>query len=403
MNQELEQIQRQEQELLLHTYARYPVCVESARGCRLFDSQGGEYLDLLAGISVCNLGHCRQELQQVLQEQAGKLVHISNLFYQRPQLELAKALLQAAGLERAFFCNSGAEANEAAIKLARRYFQVHKQKNRYRIITLEGSFHGRTLATLAATGQPGLKQGFEPLPEGFSSIPAEDLKALEQALQQDTAGLLLEVIQGEGGVRPLSREYLLEAQSLCRDRGILFMIDEVQTGMGRTGRIWAYEHYDLQPDIVTTAKALANGLPLGAMLASKEVAQGFSPGSHATTFGGGALVCKVASKVLEILQQEGLVQEASQKGEYFRQGLLKLKSEYPAQILEVRGLGLMLGVELGREPKRVWQRLLEKGFVCNLAQGQVLRLLPPLVISRQEMDSFCQALGEVLGEEHKAE
>ncbi|MFP4392185.1 MAG: aspartate aminotransferase family protein [Desulfohalobiaceae bacterium] len=399
MNQELENIQSQEQELLLHTYSRYPLYVDSAQGCSLFDSRGREYLDFLAGISVCNLGHCPPELQQVLQEQAGRLVHVSNLFYQRPQLKLAKALLQSTGLKRAFFCNSGAEANEAAIKLARRYFQIYKGQKRNRIITLQGSFHGRTLATLAATGQSGLKQGFDPLPEGFTTIPAHDLQALKQALKQDTAGLLLEIIQGEGGVRPLGAEYLQGAQRLCREQGVLFMVDEVQTGMGRTGRMWAYEHFGLEPDILTTAKALANGLPLGAMLAREEVARGFSPGSHATTFGGGALVCEVACKVLEILQQQGLVQQAEQKGGYFRQRLLEIQAHYPEQILEVRGLGLMLGVELGKEPHMVWQRLLDKGFVCNLAQGKVLRLLPPLVISELEMEAFCKALEEILGQE----
>ncbi|MFP4213211.1 MAG: aspartate aminotransferase family protein [Desulfohalobiaceae bacterium] len=397
MKQELEHIKDQEQKLLLHTYARYPLYVESARGCSLYDPSGREYLDLLAGISVCNLGHCRPELQQVLHEQAGRLVHVSNLFYQKPQLNLAQALLESCGLHRAFFCNSGAEANEAAIKLARRYYQVHKSQNRQRIVSLQGSFHGRTLATLAATGQPGVKQGFEPLPEGFCAVPAEDIDALDQALEQDTAGLLLEVVQGEGGVRPLSREYLQQAQMMCEERDILLMLDEVQTGMGRTGRMWAHEHFGLKPDILTTAKALANGLPLGAMLAREEAAQGFGPGSHATTFGGGALVCEVASKVLQILQEEDLVRQAAEKGEYFMQQLSRLQSRFPELIRELRGLGLMLGVELGAEqPQRIWQGLLEKGFVCNLSQGNVLRLLPPLVISRQEMDCFCQALAQVL-------
>lgn len=396
MDLNLQKIQKDEQDLLCATYARYPLYLDRALGCSLFDSQGREYLDLLAGISVCNLGHCRPELQQVMQEQAGQLVHVSNLFYQKPQLELAQAILKTCSLQRVFFCNSGAEANEAAIKLARRYQQVHKGQKRFEIITLQGSFHGRTLATLAATGQPNLKQGFEPLPEGFRTVPPNDLQALQTVLDVNSAGLLLEVVQGEGGVRPLSREYLQGAQDLCRSCGAVFMLDEVQTGLGRTGEMWAHQHFDLDPDILTTAKALANGLPLGAMLAKDEVSQGFSPGSHATTFGGGALVCKVACRVLQILQGENLVQEARQKGEYFRQGLSQVQRSFPEQIQDVRGLGLMLGVELGHEPKKVWERLLEKGFVCNLAQGNVLRLLPPLVISRPEMDSFCRALSEVL-------
>ncbi len=398
MDLNLQKIQKDEQGLLCPTYARYPLYLDRALGCSLFDSQGREYLDLLAGISVCNLGHCRPELQQVMQEQAGQLVHVSNLFYQKPQLELAQAILKTCSLQRVFFCNSGAEANEAAIKLARRYQQVHKGQKRFEIITLQGSFHGRTLATLAATGQPNLKQGFEPLPEGFKTVPPNDLQALQAVLDLNSAGLLLEVVQGEGGVRPLSGEYLQGAQDLCRSCGAVFMLDEVQTGLGRTGEMWAHQHFDLDPDILTTAKALANGLPLGAMLAKDEVSQGFSPGSHATTFGGGALVCKVACRVLQILQEENLVQEARQKGEHFRQGLSQVQRSFPEQIQDVRGLGLMLGVELGHEPKKVWERLLERGFVCNLAQGNVLRLLPPLVISRPEMDSFCCALSEVFSE-----
>ena len=274
MSKDFETLKALEERVLCHTYGRYPLAVDRAEGTRLFDPQGREYIDLLAGISVTNLGHCRQELVDALAVQAGRLWHVSNLFYQEPQLDLAKALLGTCALDKVFFCNSGAEANEAAIKLARRYMRKVKGREAFEIITLSGSFHGRTLATLTATGQAKIKDGFAPLPEGFVTVPWQDMDALEAAMGPATAAVLVEVVQGEGGVRPMGREYARAVERLCRKHDVLFMVDEVQTGLGRTGRFWAHQHYDLDPDVITSSKSLANGLPMGAMLAKDEAAQG---------------------------------------------------------------------------------------------------------------------------------
>jgi acetylornithine aminotransferase len=392
----LASLQERESRVLCNTYTRYPLDVIRASGTRLFDSAGREYLDLLAGISVCNLGHCHPELAGVMREQAEKLIHVSNLFYQEEQLELAERLLATCDLDRVFFCNSGAEANEAAIKLARACMQKVRGGEAYEIVTLQGSFHGRTLAALAATGQDKVKQGFDPLPDGFVIVPPEDPHALESALSERTAAVLLETIQGEGGVRPLSAEYLRQVQLMCRERSILFMIDEIQTGMGRTGAMWSYQNEGLDPDVVTVAKGLANGLPMGAVLAREETAAGFGPGAHATTFGGGALVSAVASRVLDIMERDGLCARAAEIGSFARSELSRLQRKYPDTVTQVRGAGLMLGVELAFPAQDVWRRLLEKGYVCNVTQQTVLRLLPALIMEKEEIADFVRALDEVL-------
>ena len=396
MNPSLAAFQEREQRVLCHTYGRYPLAVVKASGCMLYDPDGREYLDLLAGIAVCNLGHSHPELVTVMREQAERLVHVSNLFYQEEQLVLAEALLATCTLDKVFFCNSGAEANEAAIKLARRYMRKVKGREAYEVISLAGSFHGRTLATLTATGQDKVKDGFEPLPEGFSIVPFGDFPALERAVSGKTAAVLLEVIQGEGGVRPLETEYLQSVQALCREQGVLFMIDEVQTGMGRTGRFWAHEHAGARPDVITTSKALANGLPMGAMLCTDEAAQGFAPGSHATTFGGGPVPSAVASKVIEILLRDNLVHRAEALGELAQGMFRNVQATYPDRIVNVRGRGLMLGIELAFPGQEVWRKLLEAGFVLNLTQDRVLRLLPPLVITEADLRRFSLALGDAL-------
>ena len=396
MQTDLQSLQDQEAQVLCTTYNRYPIAVESAQGSRLYTPEGQSYVDLLAGISVCNLGHCPPELTKVVQHQAERLVHVSNLFYQRPQLALAQKLLATCSLERAFFANSGAEANEAAIKLARRYMQTVCSREAYEVITLHGSFHGRTLATLTATGQEGIKKGFAPLPQGFVNVPPHDLDALENTISQTTAGVLLEIVQGEGGVQPLSNEYLQGVQAMCRRHGVLFMIDEVQTGMGRTGRMWAHQHADLAPDVITCAKALANGLPMGAMLCTKEAARAFDAGAHATTFGGGALVAAVADKVLDILEQTRLVERSAEEGDRLKKALRELQVTYPQHIREVRGLGLMLGIEFTAGAKAIWETLLDKGYVCNLTQGTTLRLLPPLTTDREDLDGFVHTLESIL-------
>jgi len=391
-----DQAKKREGELLMSTYARYPLLISRGQGSSLFDDQGRPYTDLLAGIAVCNLGHCHPELAEVICRQSEKLIHVSNLFYQEEQLSLAERLLSTCHLDRVFFCNSGAEANEAAIKLARAYMRSAAGREAYEIISLDGSFHGRTLATLTATGQAKIKDGFGPLPEGFSSVPAEDIGALESTISDRTAGVLLEVLQGEGGVRNLSRDYLLGVEQVCRNRNILFMIDEVQTGMGRTGQMWAYQRFGLTPDVVSVSKALANGLPMGALLASHEASRGFGPGSHATTFGGGALVSAVAEKVLEIISRDGLLERAETVGAQALSLFSQLQASRPSQIAQVRGAGLMLGIELAADGSRVWKELFERGFICNLTQQRVLRLLPPLTIEPDALERFTDCLDEIL-------
>lgn len=397
MSSILEKLKEREAKLLCRTYSRYPIAVARGKGARLWDFDGKEYVDLLAGIAVVGVGHANEEIAEVMAAQARKLVHVSNLFYQEEQLDFAEKLLSTCHAGKAFFCNSGAEANEAAIKIARRYQRQVQGKDAWEIITLDNCFHGRTLATLSATGKH--TEGFEPLPEGFRRVPWGDLDALEASITPHTAAVLVEAIQGEGGVFPLGREYARNIEALCRKHGVLFMCDEVQAGMGRSGKFWAFQHYDLTPDVVTSAKALANGLPLGAMLVTDEVAQGFDYGSHATTFGGGALVTAVGSKVLDIMRRDRLAERAADLGERARARFRALGETVPGTIRDVRGLGLLIGVDLALSPEQaqaVWTTLLERGYILNLTHGTVLRLLPPLTIDETDLVAFTAALEAVL-------
>jgi acetylornithine aminotransferase len=396
MSEAFDALKAREQASVMSTYGRYPLAVASAGGCRMRDLDGREYVDLLAGIAVCNLGHCHPEVADVVAQKARELVHVSNLFYQREQVELAEALKATCHMGKVFFCNSGAEANEGAIKLARRYMRTVKNRDAYEIITLTKSFHGRTLATLTATGQDKIKFGFDPLPEGFTTVAAGDIEALRAAVSDKTAAVLLECIQGEGGVKPFPKAYLEAVQALCRERDILFMIDEVQTGMCRSGRFWAFQNYGLTPDVFTCSKALANGLPMGAVLATDEVAAGFAPGSHATTFGGGALVAAAASKTIEIMNRDKLAERAQRLGDFAKALFAEVAERRPGKIADIRGLGLMLGIELTFPGADVWKALLDKGFVCNLTQDTVLRLLPPLVVEQDDLKAFAEALEAIL-------
>lgn len=396
MSEAFEKIKRAEEKLLCRTYSRYPVAITRGAGSRLWDVDGKEYVDLLAGIAVEGLGHCNPELCEVLEIQARKLWNISNLFYQEEQLDLAKILLSTSHHDKAFFCNSGAEANEAAIKIARRYQQRVKNTERYEIITFSHAFHGRTLATLAATGQEKYLDGFSPRTDGFVQVAWHDIEALKKAVTDKTAAVLIEIIQGEGGVNCLSPEYVEQVQELCRKNGILFMVDEVQAGLCRSGKWWAFQHYDVRPDVITNAKALANGLPLGCMMTTDEIAKAFVPGSHATTFGGGALVTKAGAKVLEIMERDKLAERAEHLGNYLETNIMALKSPW---IKEVRGFGLLRGIQLTcseESAKTLWNSLIEEGIVINLTQGTVLRLLPALTISEQELGHFIQILDKLL-------
>lgn len=396
MSDAFDTIRAEEERLLCRSYSRYPLAIVRGEGARLWDADGREYVDLLAGIAVAGLGHCNPEVNAALEAQARKLWHVSNLFYQEEQLELARRLLSTTHHGKAFFCNSGAEANEACIKLARRYMRKVQRRDAFEIITLSGCFHGRTLGTLAATGRESLSDGFTPLPEGFRQVPACDLDALAAAMTPATAAVLLECVQGEGGIVPLPADYLRGVEALCRERGVLLLCDEVQCGMGRTGRFWAFQHAGLTPDAISVAKSLANGLPMGAMLATDEAARGFEPGSHATTFGGGALTSAVAAKVVEILLRDDIPARAARLGAALMDRLRALQARLPEKIREVRGAGLMIGVELAVDGKPVWEELIRRGFICNLCHGMTLRLLPPLTIPEVDLDSFAVTLEDIL-------
>ncbi|BBD08033.1 aspartate aminotransferase family protein [Desulfovibrio ferrophilus] len=391
-----EELKEKDSKYICNTYGRYPLAIARGEGCRLYDLDGREYIDLLAGIAVVNLGHGNPALLETINTQYKKLVHVSNLFYQEEGPTLAEKLTATCGADKVFFCNSGAEANEAAIKLARRYMRTVAKRDAYEIITLEGSFHGRTMATMTATGQAHFSKHFQPLPGGFTSVPFGDLKAMAEAIGPQTAGVLIEVIQGEGGIRPLSEEYLLGLEKLCVERDVLFMIDEVQTGMCRTGKFWAHQEFGLAPDIFTTAKPLANGLPMGAMFATVEAAQGFEPGTHATTFGAGALTAAVASKVVDIMLEDDLAGRAAEVGDYAQSLFRAVQNKHPEKIAEVRGRGLMLAIELSCDGADIWKALIGKGFILNLTQGNVLRMLPPLVIEKADMEHFARTLEEIL-------
>jgi acetylornithine aminotransferase len=396
MSERFEALKAREESLLCRTYGRYPISVVKGCGSRLWDVDGREYVDLLSGIAVTSLGHSNEELAEVAAAQARKLVHVSNLFYQEEQLDLAEKLLSTSHCTKAFFCNSGAEANEAAIKLARRYMQRVQGREAYEIITLSGAFHGRTLATVAATGQARFQDGFHPMPEGFRQVPTGDIEALRAAIGPRTAGVLVEVVQGEGGVCPLDPDHARAVQALCREKGVLFMTDEIQAGMCRTGRFWSFQNYGLEPDIVSCAKALANGLPMGAMMTTDEVARGFVAGSHATTFGAGALVSAVAARTVEIMLRDDLAGRAATEGSRIMGRFRAMGEKLPGTIDHVRGLGLMIGVVLAFPGKEVWQALIDRGFICNLTQDCVLRLLPALTIPRADLDAFADALEDIL-------
>jgi acetylornithine/N-succinyldiaminopimelate aminotransferase len=381
--------------VMANTYARYPLTLVKGRGCTLVDDKGKAYTDFIAGIAVCNLGHAHPELAAALSEQAGILWHVSNLFYTLPQTELAAKLVAHSFADRVFFANSGAEANEAAIKLARKYFKEKNDPDRFRVVSMQQSFHGRTMGTLSATGQEKVRKGFDPILEGFDFVPFNDIEALRAAVGPKTCAVMLEPIQGEGGVICPDGDYLQKVRSVCDETGCLLIFDEVQTGMGRTGKLFAHEHFGVTPDIMTLAKALGNGLPIGAMLATENAAAAFSPGAHATTFGGTPLVTSVALKVLEIMIGGDLLRKAGETGRYLRSRLDALKAKCPA-IKDVRGYGLLVGVELDRPGAEVVKACLQRGYLINCVQDTVLRLAPPLIISREEIDGLCNALEEIV-------
>jgi acetylornithine/N-succinyldiaminopimelate aminotransferase len=389
-----EQLIREGKEVLANTYARNPILLVRGDGATVWDSNGKEYLDFVAGIAVCNLGHCHPKVVQALKEQAKQLIHCSNLYYIGPQVELAKRLCEHSFGDRVFFCNSGAEAIEAAIKLARKYSQKHYGPERYEIITMENSFHGRTMGALSATGQKKFHKGFEPLLPGFTYCPFDDLEAVAQAIGPQTCAVMVEPIQGEGGVILPSPDYLKGLRQLCDQTGLLLIYDEVQVGMGRTGRLFAYEHYATPPHIMTLAKSLANGVPIGAAVATNAVAEAFVPGDHASTFGGNPLATAAGCSVIDTLIEDGILENCEVMGRYLLQGLLALKGQY-AFIKAVRGKGLIIGCELEIEGKEIVERCMAKGILINCTAGKVLRFIPPLIITPGEIDRLLTCLDEV--------
>lgn len=376
---------------IMGTYAQAPIVIEEGNGIVLTDNTGKTYLDMVSGIAVNSLGYRHPAIVNAIQEQAEKLIHISNLYWNIPQIELAEKLCKATGLGKAFFCNSGAEANESAIKLARKY-----GKGRSTIISMVQSFHGRTLGALKATGQTKYQKSFEPLPGGFKYAEANNIDMLDSMIDDDTCAIMLEVIQGEAGIISLDEAYLKHVEKVCADNDILFIIDEVQTGMGRTGYAFAHQKYDLHPDIVTMAKAIAGGVPMGAMLAKDNVAAAFAPGDHASTFGGNPLAAHTACAVADIIFDEAFLADVREKGDYFAQRLAECVDG--KKVLEVRGRGLMLGLLLAddQKPGDYVAKAAEEGLLICTAGKQVMRFVPPLVITKEEIDMVIEILKKVL-------
>lgn len=394
------EIMQQADQVIAKTYKRFPVVLSKGSGCTLTDAEGRSYTDFVAGIAVCNLGHAHPAVTKALITQAQTLWHVSNLYYTMPQVELATWLVKNSFADRVFFCNSGAEANEAAIKLARKYFNDRGQNQRFRIITMEQSFHGRTMGTLSASGQDKIKKGFDPVLDGFDFVPFNDAAALREKIGPDTCAVMIEPVQGEGGVRCPDPDYLKAVRQICDKNGILLVFDEIQTGMGRTGTLFAYQNFGIEPDIMTLAKALANGLPIGAMMAREQVADAFGPGAHATTFGGTPIVTAAALEVCKTLLEGKVLEQSRKKAIYFREKLLDLKQRHDA-IIDVRGLGLLLGIKLNFNAESMVSQCMQQGFFINCIQENILRFVPPLIIEKAEIDALVDCLDGLLRENNK--
>ncbi|WP_042702867.1 acetylornithine transaminase [Methanobrevibacter arboriphilus] len=376
---------------IMQTYGRQPIALTHGNGATIWDADGNEYLDFFAGIAVNVLGQSHPKVIEAIQKQAEKLIHVSNVYYTEEQVKLAKKLAEITIFDRIFFANSGAEANEGAIKLARKF------TGKGEIIATNNSFHGRTLVTVTATGQDKYKEPFKPLPSGFIHVPFGDSKAIANAITDDTAAVLIEAIQGEGGIVVPPKMYLKEVEAICREKGVLFILDEVQTGFGRTGEMFAYELFGIKPDIMTIAKALGNGYPIGGLLARGEVAEGFDYGDHGSTFGGNPLGCAVALTVIETIKDESLLENSKNLGNYLKNEFINLNEKYDF-IIDVRGFGLFLAIELDRDSSEITNKMRERGFLINSTAGNVLRFAPPLIITKEEIDKMILALDQVFSE-----
>ena len=387
----------QDHKYFMPVFSRYPLVLSHGEGPYVFDTDGKKYLDFLAGIAVNILGHAHPTLVKAVCEQAGKLIHCSNLYYTEPQVLLIEKIAKLSNLDKVFIANSGAEANEGAMKLARKYGKM-QGGDKFEIVTAEHSFHGRTLATLTATGQPKYQEGYEPLPGGFRYVPFNDKKALASAVSARTCAVMIEPVQGEGGIHVPIDGYLQYAREICDKYGALLIFDEIQSGMGRTGTFLACQGYGVKADIVTLAKGLAGGVPIGAFMATEKVAAAFAPGDHGSTFGGNPLACAAALAVLEVLEKENLSANAVTMGNYLMSQLAGLKKKYPALIREVRGKGLMVGAELSKPGREVVDRCLKQGTIINCTAGNVLRFVPPLNIERNHVDEVIAILDDVLAQ-----
>lgn len=390
-----EQVFQTDKEYYMPVFARYPLILDHGEGPYVFDTDGKKYIDFLAGIAVNVLGHAHPKLVAAISEQAGKLIHCSNLYYTEAQATLAKTLVQLSGLNKVFFGNSGAEANEGAIKLARKYGKTISA-DKFEIITASEGFHGRTLLTLTATAQPKYQKGYEPLPGGFRYVPYNDLAALTALVSEKTCAVMLEPIQGEGGINTPDAEYLAQVRQLCDKYGALLIFDEIQTGIGRTGKMFAYQHSGIKPDIVTLAKGLGGGVPIGAFIASDKVAAAFGAGDHGSTFGGNPLACAAANAVLGVIAEENLLENVMMVGQYLQAELNKLQLKYPQLITEVRGMGLMLGAKLTKPGRDIVNQCMEQGAIINCTAGDVLRFVPPLNITKAHVDEVITILDKVL-------
>ena len=393
----LQEIIRQEKEYIMQTYNRLPVCLVKGKGFKVWDINGKEYIDMVAGLAVANVGHSNYKVVCAIRNQAKKLIHVSNLYYTIPQIKLAKQLTEISFKGKCFFANSGAEANEAAIKLARKYSKVKFGQGRFNIITMEGSFHGRTLATVTATASEKFHKDFDPLMPGFIYVPFNDIEAVKKAINESVCAVMVEPIQGEGGINIPRDDYMAGLRKLCDENKLLLILDEVQTGFGRTGKMFAYQHSNIEPDIMSLAKALGGGLAIGAVIAKDNVAEVFSHGTHASTFGGNPVIASAGLATIEVIREEKLIANAVNMGEYLIKKLLELKNKYDF-ITDVRGKGLMIGMELNFPGQKIVEGCLKKGLLINCTVERVLRFLPPLSITKKYIDKAIKILEEVFNE-----
>jgi predicted acetylornithine/succinylornithine family transaminase len=394
------QIIEQSEKIFIPTYSRFPIILRKGRGVRVWDVNGKEYLDFLAGIAVNVLGHCPRKVVMAVQKQVQRLIHVSNLYYTEPQLNLAKILIQNSFADRVFFCNSGTEANEGALKLARIYMKNKFGQKRYEFIAAKNSFHGRTFGSLSVTGQEKYHQGFEPLLQGIKFVPFNDADAIEKEINEKTCAVILEPIQAEGGINIPSKNYLKKVREICNKNQILLILDEVQTGMGRTGKLFAYEHFGIEPDIMTLAKGLGGGIPIGAILTKEEIAKAFGPKTHASTFGGNPVACASAVATLETILEDGYLLDYCQRiSKYFMKKLYAIKEKYPEKIKEIRGMGLLVGIELNFNAIDIVKKCMGKGLLIGTAgDGSVLRFTPPLIIEKEDVDEAISILDKVIME-----